>query len=55
MIPTMNHFPAAPIRMRVLREKGEDTLAAQSEQCGGAENGNQKREVGAVGWIIVMS
>src|SRR6266849_4740803 len=33
MIPTMNHFPAAPIRIRVLREKGEDTLAAGAEQC----------------------
>jgi len=31
-IPTMNHFPAVLIRIRVLREKGEDTLAAEMEQ-----------------------
>jgi hypothetical protein len=32
-IPAMNHFPAEPIRIRVLREKKEDTLAAGMEQC----------------------
>jgi hypothetical protein len=31
-IPAMNHFPAEPIRIRVLREKKEDTLAAGMEQ-----------------------
>jgi hypothetical protein len=41
--------------IRVLREKREDTLAAESEQCGGGKNGNQKREIGAVAWNIVMS
>src|SRR5260370_40424425 len=33
IIPVMNPFPATPIRIRVLREKGEDTLAAGAEQC----------------------
>src|SRR2546428_3108384 len=40
MIPAMNHFPAASIRIRVLHEKREDTLAAGMEQrvgkCGRA-------------------
>jgi len=35
-IPAMNHFPAAPMRIRVLREKGENTLAAEMEQCAAA-------------------
>ena len=34
MNPKMKHFPAAPIRIRVLQEKREDTLAARMEQCG---------------------
>ncbi len=31
----MNHFPAALMRIRVLRKKREDTLAAETEQCVG--------------------
>src|SRR5436309_7104308 len=32
-IPLLHHLPARPIRIRVLCKKGEDTLAAKSEQC----------------------
>src|SRR3979411_1433407 len=45
----MNRFPATPMRIRVLHEKREDTLGAGMEQCGGTENGNQKREIGVMG------
>jgi hypothetical protein len=46
----MHHFSAEPIRMRILREKKEDTLAAGMEQRDAAwgvrkykiENGNSR-------------
>src|SRR5437773_9270681 len=41
-IPLLHHLPARPIRIRVLRKKGEDTLAAKSEQCAEARSRSEE-------------